>query len=96
MRKLLVSALVVAALGVGTPARVAAQDAATVAGVLVGLTVLGALARSGEDGRGTSNNTEYAMTGKGVPEMSSRQEAIWSKGNVSACCFGRVGTVKDD
>ena len=44
MRKLLVSASVVAALGVATPARVAAQDAATVAGVLVGLTVLGALA----------------------------------------------------
>ena len=67
------------ALSVSATAPARADTTTIVGGVLLLSAAVG-IARFGQrDDGGTSENTQYALTGQGTPQLSSRQAALWTE-----------------
>ena len=100
MRKQIFAAALGLSVGVVPAASVQAQDAAlVVGGVLIVAGVAAAAIEGGQPGRGTSQSTQYAMTGQGAPAISTRQEAIYMAfgSDWQRCCSGgRIDPDHDD
>ena len=76
MNGILAGALALSFSTTAVPAK--AETLTTVAGVVLLAGAATILRFSQRDNGGTSENTQYALTGQGTPQISAQQEALWN------------------